>query len=202
MSGLKNSRDSSLRDRARAVVPGGMWGHMNAAALPEGYPQFFAARRRLPPVGCRWHEYVDFMCSWGPIMLGHHHPEVEEAARQTGAARRRHERPGEVLVELAELVVELLPHADWCIVPEERHRRHHDLRHARARRHRAAQDPGGARALITARCPGARPRSPASPRRIARTSSNTNTTTSPASRTAVEQAGGDLAGIIVTAFRA
>lgn len=37
-----NSLDSELRHRAKKVVPGGMWGHMNAAALPEGYPQFFA----------------------------------------------------------------------------------------------------------------------------------------------------------------
>ncbi|HEX3499832.1 MAG TPA: aminotransferase class III-fold pyridoxal phosphate-dependent enzyme, partial [Stellaceae bacterium] len=70
MASPSNSRDVSLRERARRVVPGGMWGHMNAANLPEGYPQFFARGE-----GCRvWdvdgNEYVDFMCSWGPIVLG------------------------------------------------------------------------------------------------------------------------------------
>src|SRR5712692_9366841 len=45
---LGNSRDASLRERARRVVPGGMWGHQNAANLPEGYPQFFARGE-----GCR-----------------------------------------------------------------------------------------------------------------------------------------------------
>jgi hypothetical protein len=35
--------DAMLRARARLVVPGGMWGHLNAARLPEGYPQFFAS---------------------------------------------------------------------------------------------------------------------------------------------------------------
>ena len=34
--------DASLRRRAKKVIPGGLWGHMNAARLPEGYPQFFA----------------------------------------------------------------------------------------------------------------------------------------------------------------
>ena len=62
------------------VVPGGMWGHLNAARLPEGYPQFFASAE-----GCRvrdvdGREYIDFMCSWGPVLLGHRHPEVEAAA--------------------------------------------------------------------------------------------------------------------------
>jgi len=33
--------DQALRRRARRVVPGGMTGHLNAAALPPGYPQFF-----------------------------------------------------------------------------------------------------------------------------------------------------------------
>ena len=85
---LHNDRDAALRERARRVVPGGMWGHMNAANLPDGYPQFFARAQ-----GCRlWdvdgNEYVDFMCSWGPVVLGHHHPVewVEEAVR---TARKR-----------------------------------------------------------------------------------------------------------------
>ena len=74
------SADAMLRARARLVVPGGMWGHLNAARLPEGYPQFFASAE-----GCRvrdvdGREYVDFMCSWGPILLGHRHPEVQAAA--------------------------------------------------------------------------------------------------------------------------
>ena len=33
--------DTALRDRARRVTPGGMTGHLSAAALPPGYPQFF-----------------------------------------------------------------------------------------------------------------------------------------------------------------
>ena len=42
------SADAMLRARARLVVPGGMWGHLNAARLPDGYPQFFASAE-----GCR-----------------------------------------------------------------------------------------------------------------------------------------------------
>jgi glutamate-1-semialdehyde 2,1-aminomutase len=114
MSGLKNSRDSSLRDRARAVVPGGMWGHMNAAALPEGYPQFFARGAGSRVWDVDGNEYVDFMCSWGPIILGHHHPEVDEAAQRQLAQGDCLNGPSEAMVELAETLVEILPHATWA----------------------------------------------------------------------------------------
>jgi glutamate-1-semialdehyde 2,1-aminomutase len=90
-----------------------MWGHQNAANLPEGYPQFFRSAQ-----GCRirdvdGNEYIDFMCSWGPVLLGHHHPEVEEAAARQMAEGDCQNGPGEAMVELAELLVDTIPHADW-----------------------------------------------------------------------------------------
>ncbi|WP_291856134.1 aminotransferase class III-fold pyridoxal phosphate-dependent enzyme [Bradyrhizobium sp.] len=107
--------DAGLRARAQRVVPGGMWGHLNAARLPEGYPQFFASAE-----GCRvrdvdGREYIDFMCSWGPILLGHRHPEVEAAAMAQAARGDCLNGPGEVMVELAEDFVALVPHADWAM---------------------------------------------------------------------------------------
>lgn len=85
--------DAMLRARAQLVVPGGMWGHLNAARLPEGYPQFFAAAE-----GCRvrdvdGREYIDFMCSWGPILLGHRHREVQAAAEAQAARGGLPQRP-------------------------------------------------------------------------------------------------------------
>src|ERR1700755_3022650 len=96
------SVDAMLRARASRVVPGGMWGHLNAARLPEGYPQFFASAK-----GCRvrdgdGREYIDFMCSWGPVLLGHRHPEVEAAARAQADLGDCLNGPGEVMGDLAE----------------------------------------------------------------------------------------------------
>lgn len=109
------SADAMLRARASRVVPGGMWGHLNAARLPEGYPQFFASAE-----GCRVRdvdgsEYIDFMCSWGPILLGHRHPDVEAAARAQAEQGDCLNGPGEVMVDLAEDFVAMLPHADWAM---------------------------------------------------------------------------------------
>ena len=107
--------DAMLRARAALVVPGGMWGHLNAARLPEGYPQFFASAE-----GCRvrdvdGREYIDFMCSWGPVLLGHRHPEVEAAAQAQAALGDCFNGPGEVMVDLAEDFVAMVPHADWAM---------------------------------------------------------------------------------------
>ena len=108
LSSETQTTDAKLRARAERVVPGGMWGHLNAARLPEGYPQFFASAE-----GCRvrdvdGREYVDFMCSWGPVLLGHRHPEVQAAAEAQAARGDCLNGPGEVMVELARIS---LP---WC----------------------------------------------------------------------------------------
>src|SRR3954467_4715373 len=72
--------DALLRARAQRVVPGGMWGHLNAARLPEGYPQFFASAGgcRLRAVTGR--EYIDSWWCWGPVLLGPPHPGTPGAA--------------------------------------------------------------------------------------------------------------------------
>ena len=112
---LANSLDAELRMRARQVIPGGLWGHLNAANLPEGYPQFFASAEgcRLSDVDGR--EFVDFMCGWGPMVVGYRNPVVEEAARRQAALGDAMNGPAPVLVELAETLVAMVPHADWCL---------------------------------------------------------------------------------------
>jgi glutamate-1-semialdehyde 2,1-aminomutase len=88
---------------------------MSAASLPKGYPQYFERAS-----GCRlWdvdgNEYIDFMCSYGPIILGHHDKDVEEAVRNQQMLGDCMNGPSGRAVELAELMVETIPHADWAM---------------------------------------------------------------------------------------
>lgn len=116
MAMQSGSVDLELRERAAKVVPGGIWGHQNADRLPAGYPQFFARGK-----GCRvWdvddREYIDFMCAWGPIVLGHADLDVNRIVdewRAMGADCL--DGPGKPMVELAELLVETVPSADWAL---------------------------------------------------------------------------------------
>jgi glutamate-1-semialdehyde 2,1-aminomutase len=112
---LTNSKDAALRVRAKRVIPGGMWGHMNARNLPEGYPQFFSRAKGARLWDANGAEYVDFMCGYGPMILGYGDPEVEAAFDAQRAAMDIANGPGEALVDLAELLVETIPAADWAM---------------------------------------------------------------------------------------
>lgn len=107
--------DAALRERAAAVIPGGMYGHQNAGFLPGGFPQFFARAQGSRIWDVDGNEYVDLMCSYGPIVLGHRHPKVEEAAAAQLARGDCQNGPAPCMVELAELLVERVEHADWAL---------------------------------------------------------------------------------------
>jgi glutamate-1-semialdehyde 2,1-aminomutase len=109
------TRDRELRDRAIKVVPGGMYGHLNAASWPDGYPQFFERGE-----GCRiWdvdgREFVDLMCSWGPMVVGYANRAVEEAFAAELAKGSVLDGPTASMVDLAELLVDRIAAADWAM---------------------------------------------------------------------------------------
>jgi glutamate-1-semialdehyde 2,1-aminomutase len=115
MSKAMLTQDRALRDRAANVIPGGMYGHQNAAALPDGFPQFFTRAE-----GCRlWdgdrNEYIDYVCGFGPNLLGYRHPEVECAASEQAERGDCMTGPAPCMVELAERFVDVVEHASWAL---------------------------------------------------------------------------------------
>ena len=106
--------DRQLRERARAVIPGGMYGHQ--AAPGAAYPQFMRGGRGARVWDADGNEYVDLMCSYGPVVLGHQHPKVEAAARAQAETGDCMNAPGPVMVDLAELLTQTVRHADWAIL--------------------------------------------------------------------------------------
>ncbi|WP_119391053.1 aminotransferase class III-fold pyridoxal phosphate-dependent enzyme [Taklimakanibacter lacteus] len=115
MDHTRISADAQLRERAARVIPGGMWGHLNAAKLPANYPQYFVRGEGCHLWDADGRELIDFMCAWGPMILGYSDPDVEAAAN---AQRRQGDvlnGPSARLVELAELMVGTVAHADWAM---------------------------------------------------------------------------------------
>jgi glutamate-1-semialdehyde 2,1-aminomutase len=105
-----------LFERAVRVVPGGIYGHPNPAMLVPGrYPYFFARGEGSHVWDVDGNEYVDLMCSYGPIVLGHNHPRVDEAARREAANGQCFNSYGRPFVELAERMVALTPWAEWAV---------------------------------------------------------------------------------------
>ncbi len=106
----------ALLARATRVVPGGIYGHQAPTMLvPGAYPYFFTHGDGARIRDVDGNEYVDLMCSYGPIVLGHNHPRVEEAARRQAADGNCFNGPGPVWVELAERLVDLTPWAAWAV---------------------------------------------------------------------------------------
>lgn len=111
----QQSRDLALRERARQVIPGGMYGHQSTRLLPDAFPQFFSRA-----AGCRiWdvdgNEYVDFLGAYGPNLLGYGDASIEAAVDAQRARGDTMNGPAEVMVELAERFVELVTHASWAM---------------------------------------------------------------------------------------
>ncbi len=110
------SNDQELRQRARAVIPNGMYGHQSARTLPEGFPQFLVRGEGGRIWDTDGNEYIDLMCSYGPIVLGHHHPDVENAVNRQMKLADCQNGPSPVMIELCELFVDRVDHADWAML--------------------------------------------------------------------------------------
>ena len=102
-----------LLQRARRVVPGGIYGH--GALVPHGLPQLFDSRRGARITDVDGNEYIDFMCGFGPNLLGMSHPRVQAAAQHQRERGDCFSGPTEQWVLLAETLVERIRHAGWAM---------------------------------------------------------------------------------------
>ena len=83
--------------------------------VPGAYPYFFARGQGAHVWDVDGNQYIDLMCSYGPIVLGHNHPKVDEAARRQAADGNCFNGPARVWVELAEHLVGITPWAAWTV---------------------------------------------------------------------------------------
>ena len=103
------SRSKSLFDRARRSIPGGVNSPVRAFSGVGGTPPFIVRGEGSHIWDADGNEYVDYVCSWGPLILGHRHPAIIaalEGALQTGTSFGA---PTENEVELAEAICEAVP---------------------------------------------------------------------------------------------
>ncbi len=106
------SHNETLFSRAQKTIPGGVNSPVRAFRSVGGTPRFFT-RGEGP---CVWdadgRRYIDYVGSWGPLILGHAHPEVVETVRAAAAKGLSFGAPTEAEVEMAELLASLLPGLD------------------------------------------------------------------------------------------
>lgn len=109
---LKHDRSRELFERARQLMPGGVNSPARAFGAVGGTPIVFEHGN-----GCRirdvdGNEYIDYVASWGPLILGHRHPAVVEAIQQVLQHGTTFGAPTLWENELAELVIEAVPSID------------------------------------------------------------------------------------------
>jgi len=100
---------SELFDRAKRVLPGGVNSPVRAFRAVGGTPFFVAHGHQSSLADVDGREYVDYVCSWGALILGHAHPAVLDAVQNAAARGWTYGTPCEAEVELAEEVRRRMP---------------------------------------------------------------------------------------------
>ena len=103
------SRSEELFARARAVIPGGVNSPVRSWRSVGGNPLFIARAAGATVTDADGRTYVDFVGSWGPMILGHAHPDVVAAVGEQAGSGTSFGAPTALEVELAELVTVAMP---------------------------------------------------------------------------------------------
>ncbi|MGI5950300.1 MAG: glutamate-1-semialdehyde 2,1-aminomutase [Brooklawnia sp.] len=101
-----------LFDRARAVMPGGVSSPVRAYGAVGGTPRFAASAEGAWITDIEGNRYVDLVCSWGPMILGHAHPAVVGAISQAAQKSSSFGAPCVPELQLAEKIVEMIDPVD------------------------------------------------------------------------------------------
>lgn len=103
------AKSAALFERAKRVMPGGVNSPVRACRAVGRIPRFIDRAYGDRIVDADGNEYIDYVCSWGPGILGHAHPKVVEAVTEAARGGLTFGAPTEREIEMAELVRELVP---------------------------------------------------------------------------------------------
>ena len=104
-----NTRSKTLFDVAQQVIPGGVNSPARAFGPVGGDPLFIVKGEGARIVDADGKSYIDFVGSWGPLILGHAHPEIVAAVNAVVAEGTSFGAPTEIEVKMAQLVTEIVP---------------------------------------------------------------------------------------------
>ncbi len=105
---MKNT-STVLFEKAQRLIPGGVNSPVRAGRAVGVVPPFIASARGCYLTDVAGNTYIDFVGSWGPMILGHTHPEVVRAVQAALGKGTSYGAPIEAEIELAEIIVETVP---------------------------------------------------------------------------------------------
>ena len=104
-----DTRSKELFEAAKRHIPGGVNSPVRAFGSVGRTPRFIASAHGSRIVDVDGNEMIDYVCSWGPGILGHAHPRVIEKVREACGYGLTYGAPTEQEVQMAELLAELIP---------------------------------------------------------------------------------------------
>src|SRR6266568_440770 len=106
---MEHSKSEALFKRAVEKIPGGVNSPVRAFRSVGGKPLFIARGEGSHLFDVDGNEYIDYVGSWGPLLLGHRHPEILAALERALAAGTSFGAPTEQEIELAQAICEAVP---------------------------------------------------------------------------------------------
>ena len=111
-SSMQQAKSQKLFEQAQKYIPGGVNSPVRSFRAVQGTPPFISRGQGSRIWDVDGNEYIDYVGSWGPLVLGHAHPAVVEALQKAAEGGTSFGAPTEGEVELAQMICEALPSVD------------------------------------------------------------------------------------------
>jgi len=105
-------KSHKLFESASKVIPGGVNSPVRAFKAVGGRPLFIESAKGSKLYDVDGNEYIDYVLSWGPLVLGHSHPSVVKALKKAISKGTSYGAPTELEIELAKKVLGIYPSMD------------------------------------------------------------------------------------------
>lgn len=109
---MNTAKSKSLFERAKQSIPGGVNSPVRAFKSVGGEPLFISKANGQYLYDADNNEYIDFIASWGPMILGHAHPKIVNAISEYAKRSTSYGAPTEIEIEMAELIKSMAPNID------------------------------------------------------------------------------------------
>src|ERR1700712_216223 len=109
---MNTTTSTTLFDRAQRSIPGGVNSPVRAFKSVGGTPIFMKNAKGAYLYDADGNRYIDYIASWGPMILGHAYEPVVKAIQEYAAYSTSYGAPTELEVEMAELIISMVPNVD------------------------------------------------------------------------------------------
>jgi glutamate-1-semialdehyde 2,1-aminomutase len=109
---LKTQRSAQLFAEAQALLPGGVDSPVRAFRAVGGQPLFIDRGEGAYLIDVDGNRYIDYVLSWGPLILGHAHPRVVQAIAEAAARGTSYGAPSPLELDLAKLIQQFMPNIE------------------------------------------------------------------------------------------